>query len=95
MNRKDFSGDNFKATVEGKEFNVVPSQEDFTTGRNLIKRNPEVANLARQDAINTVCQGENDTDFHRALANVFIDYQEGKISKERYDELIKPFTTGL
>ena len=67
---------------------------DFTTGQRLIKDHPEVANLARQSAVNDMCQGENDTDFHRALANVFIDFREGKISKERYEELVKPLLEG-
>lgn len=60
------------------------------TGKRLVKNNASVALLARQDAINSMCQGENDTEFHRALANCYIDLQEGKITKERYEELTKP-----
>lgn len=60
----------------------------YNEGKRLINKYPEVANLARQSAINDMCQGEADTDFHRALANVFLDFQEGKISKERYEELV-------
>jgi hypothetical protein len=48
---------------------------------------PEAMHLARQSAINDLCQGDNNTPFHRALANVFLDFQQGKISKERYEEL--------
>jgi len=55
---------------------------------------PEVAKLARQSAINDMCQGEFDTEFHRALANCWIDFQEGKISKEKYDELTRKHLAG-
>jgi hypothetical protein len=51
---------------------------------------PEPAkSLARQDAIRQMCQGEFDTDYHRALAECFLDYKEGKITKEKYEELTK------
>lgn len=49
---------------------------------------PEPAiSLARQDAIREMCKGEFDTDYHRALAECFLDYKEGKITKEKYEEL--------
>lgn len=50
---------------------------------------PSAINLARQDAIRGMCQGEYDTDYHRALAHCFLDYKEGKITKEKYEELTK------
>lgn len=61
-------------------------------GNRLIKKYPEVANLARQSAINDMCKGEYNTPFYRALANVAMDYKEGKITKERYEELTNHLT---
>lgn len=50
---------------------------------------PQALNHARQDAINQMCRGEFNTDYHRALAECFLDYKEGKITKEKYEELTK------
>jgi len=47
----------------------------------------EAINLARQDAINSMCQGEYDTPYYRALAECYLDFKEGKITKEKYEEL--------
>lgn len=49
----------------------------------------EAMTLARQDAIRQMCQGEYDTEYHRALAECYLDYKEGKITKEKYEELTK------
>lgn len=56
-------------------------------GERLIKKYPQVANYARQQTIKEMCKGEFDTPFYRALANVSIDFKEGLITKEKYDEL--------
>lgn len=50
---------------------------------------PEAINLARQDAINEMCKGEYDTPYYRALAECHLDFKEGKITKEKYEELTK------
>lgn len=52
---------------------------------------PEALKLARQDAINTMCVGEFNTEFHRVLANIRLDYEEGRISKEDYEKLIAQY----
>lgn len=60
-------------------------------GKRLVKKHESVSLLARQDAINTMCVGEFDTEFHRVLANIRLDYEEGKISKEQYEKLITEY----
>jgi hypothetical protein len=61
-------------------------------GSRLIKKYPQVANYARQKAIEEMCEGEYNTDFYRALANVAIDFKEGLITKEKYEELTNHLT---
>lgn len=57
-------------------------------GKRLVKNYKPVADYAREKTIKDMCRGEFDTDYYRALAECFIDFQQGKISKERYEELI-------
>lgn len=61
----------------------------FTKAKKQISHIEPAMQLARQDAINQMCKGEYDTDYFRALANVYLDYQEGKITKEEYETVTK------
>ncbi len=63
-------------------------------GKRIIKKVPQAAELARKKAINSMCKGEYNTPYFRALANVYIDFQEGKITKQRYEELTAKITMG-
>lgn len=63
-------------------------------GKRIIKKVPQAAELARQDAIRSMCKGEYNTPYFKALANVYIDFQEGKITKQRYEELTAKITLG-
>lgn len=63
-------------------------------GKKVVKKFPHAAELARQDAIRSMCKGEYNTPYFRALANVYIDFQEGKITKQRYEELTAKITLG-
>jgi len=60
-------------------------------GKRLVKKYDSVALLARQYAINEMCQGKYDTEFHRALANVYLDFRQGKISKAKYAGIVAGF----
>lgn len=62
-------------------------ERDAAKAANAIKHIPAALNLARQDAIRQMCQGEFNTDYHRALAECYLDFKEGKMSKEKYEEL--------
>lgn len=64
-------------------------ERDAAKAAKTIQHIPQALSLARQDAIREMCKGEFDTDYHRALAECFLDYKEGKITKEKYEELTK------
>ena len=64
-------------------------------GNRLIKKHKGAAQLVREDAIRQMCKGEYNTPFYVALANVAMDYKEGKITKDKYDELTAHLTLNV
>lgn len=60
-------------------------KKHFNTGKGLVQRNPSVADYARRATVDSMCLGEFDTPYYRALANKFVDFQEGKITREEWE----------
>jgi hypothetical protein len=63
-------------------------------GKSLVKRNPEIANAIRTT---TLREAEPENETQRLIAKAYFDYQQGKITKQRFDELtghllIEPLT---
>lgn len=59
-------------------------QQQLASGKGLISRNPEIAQAIR---ITTLRESDPQNETQRLLAAAFFDLQEGKITKERFNEL--------
>lgn len=65
----------------------VGKKTNYQLGKELIK-DKELRNIVRQKTINESCVGKFNTNYHRLSANAFLDYKEGLITFERYQEII-------
>jgi len=59
-------------------------------GQELIK-DKELKNIVRIKTVNEMCVGVYNTLHHRLSANAWLDYKDGDITLERYEEIVKPF----